>query len=217
MTLRVWGIGTSRTIRPHWALAELGLEYETREIIPRTASMEHPEFLAVSRRGKVPILEHDDLVIGESGAILSWLADCFRDRAELAPPAGTAERARFDDLCLFILTELDARLYTVRMHEGLHDVYGEAPQATKAAREYVARQSGEMARRLGDDRPYLMGDAFSTADILLGSCLAWAQFIGSELPPVLADYQARLTGRDAFQRAFRTNFTPEAMAALRGD
>ncbi len=32
--LRIWGVGTSRTLRPHWALAELGLEYESREVLP---------------------------------------------------------------------------------------------------------------------------------------------------------------------------------------
>jgi glutathione S-transferase len=204
-------------MRPHWALAELGLEYETREIVPRTASMRDPAFLSVSQRGKVPILEHGDLVIGESGAIVFHLAEQFRDRVVLAPLSGTRERAIFDDLCLFALTELDARLYTVRMHEGLPETYGEAPAAVKAAREYFARQSGEMARRLDDGRPYLMDAGFSAADILLATCLAWAQFIGVELDPVLAEYQARVTARDGFQRAFRMNFTPEAMAALRAD
>jgi glutathione S-transferase len=103
--IRVWGIGTSRTIRPHWALAELGVEYETRAIIPRTPSMEDPEFLSVSRRGKVPILEHDDLVIGESGAIVFWLAEHFRDRdrVELAPErsrqSGERPSARSSTTC----------------------------------------------------------------------------------------------------------------------
>ena len=48
LPLILWGVGTSRTIRPHWALCELGVDYETRKIIPRTESMEDPAFLAVS-------------------------------------------------------------------------------------------------------------------------------------------------------------------------
>lgn len=215
--LRVWGIGTARTMRPHWALEELGLDYETREILPRTARMQDPEFLERSRRGKVPVLEHGDLVIGESGAIVFYLADRFRDRATLAPPPGSDERAVFHDLCLFALVELDARLYTLRMHEGLPEVYGEAPVAAKAAREYFTRQAGEVARILADGRPHLLGESFSAVDLLVGSCLAWARFVGIELDPALEDYRQRLTARDAFQRAFRTNFTPEAMALLRGD
>ena len=34
--LILWGVGTSRTIRPHWALHELGLPYDSRPILPRT-------------------------------------------------------------------------------------------------------------------------------------------------------------------------------------
>src|SRR5215469_18883206 len=34
--LVLWGVGTSRTLRAHWALHELGLDYECRPILPRT-------------------------------------------------------------------------------------------------------------------------------------------------------------------------------------
>ena len=106
----LWGIGTSRTIRAHWALQELGLAYETRPLIPRTKRMDDPEFRRLTLRGKVPFLEDGDVAIGESGAIVFHLADRYRDRGPLAPERATAERAVFDDLCLFILTELDAPL-----------------------------------------------------------------------------------------------------------
>ena len=36
--LTIWGVGTSRTIRPHWAMQELGLPYKTMPIGPRTGS-----------------------------------------------------------------------------------------------------------------------------------------------------------------------------------
>src|SRR5262249_49388908 len=42
---RVWGIGSPRTLRAHWMLRELGLDYETRAIIPRSAQMDDPELL----------------------------------------------------------------------------------------------------------------------------------------------------------------------------
>ena len=133
-TLRVWGVGTARTIRAHWMLSELGLEYETREIIPRTESMNDPAFLKVSARGKVPILEDGTLVLGESGAIVSHLADRYREHGIFAPEPATDARSRCDELCLYALTELDAALYVIRRHEGLPHIYGEAPTATQAAR-----------------------------------------------------------------------------------
>ena len=42
----LWGVGTSRTIRPHWALHELGLKYEMRPIQPRTGETKTAEFTA---------------------------------------------------------------------------------------------------------------------------------------------------------------------------
>ena len=214
-TLRLWGVGTSRTMRPHWALAELGLDYETRAVVPRTPEMESAEFLRVSTRRKVPILEAGELVIGESGAILFHLADRYRDRAELAPLPGTDERAVFDDLCCFTLMELDAVLYVIRRHEGLPDEYGEAPVAVDAARAYFSRQVALMEERLSDGRAYLLGEAFSAADILLSTCLVWAQFVAIDLAPTLVAYQERLAARPAYAAAMAANFPPEAIAALR--
>jgi glutathione S-transferase len=214
--LRVWGIGTSRTMRAHWMLAELRLDYESREILPRTESMEDPEFKSLNHRCKVPVLEHGDLVIGESGAIVFHLADRYRERCVLAPQAGTADRAIFDDLCLYPLMELDAPLYVIRRHGGLPDVYGESPVAVRSAGEYFLRQVSEMDRRLADGRPFLLGEDFSAADLLLVTCLGWARIVELALSPRLEEYLATLSKRDAYLEAFARNFTPEALALMAG-
>jgi glutathione S-transferase len=213
--IRVWGVGTARTMRVHWMLHELGLTYETREIIPRTPSMDTPEFASRSRRGKVPILEEGDLVFGESGAIVVHLADTHRDRSVLAPPPATPDRAHFDDVFFFTLTELDAPLYIIRRHQGLADVYGAAPVAVASARDYFLRQTGEIERRLADGRPHVLGDAFSAADLMLTSCFVWAKTLGIALSPSIEEHLARCTDRDAFRSAMKENFTPAAMEMLR--
>ena len=204
--IQVWGIGTSRTMRPHWMLAELGLQYETRKILPRTEGMEEPAFKALNHRGKVPVFQDGELVIGESGAIVFYLAERYRERCALAPRAGSRERAIFDDLCLYTLMELDAPLYIIRRHGGLPEVYGEAPVAVQSAGEYFLRQVAEMDRRLADGRPFLMGEEFSAADILLETCLAWAHVVDLELSPLLTGYRDSLAKREAYTRAFERNF-----------
>ncbi len=214
--MRVWGIGTSRTLRAHWMLAELGLDYETREIIPRTPSMDDPDFCALNQRSKVPVFEHGDLVIGESGAIVFHLADRYRERCALAPSPGSDERASFDDLCIFTLMELDAPLYVIRRHGGLPEVYGESPVAIQSAGEYFLRQVAEMDRRLADGRPYLFGKNFSAADLLLVTCLGWARVVHLPLSSRLEEYLAGVTSRAGYREAFSRNFTPEAMALLSG-
>ena len=212
---RVWGIGSPRTLRVHWMLHELGLDYETRAILPRSAQMDDPELWRLTQRRKIPFFEDGEIRIGESGAIAFYLADRYRDRLRLSPDPGTPTRALFDELAFFALMELDATsLYVLRRHEGLPDVYGEAPAACDAARDYFARMVGEIERRLADGRPHLLGDAFSAADVLLVSCLAWARFVGIALTPPLAAYQSLVAARPAFARAMSVNFPPEALAAL---
>jgi len=203
-------------MRAHWILTELNLLYETREILPRTEGMEDPEFRALNHRGKVPVLQHGDLIIGESGAIVFYLADRFRERCVLAPAAETSDRAVFDDLCFFTLMELDAPLYVIRRHAGLPDLYGESPVAVKSAGEYFLRQAGVMERRLADGRNFLMGDVFSGADLLLSTCLAWARMVHLELPPHLEAFQVRISRREAYRAASERNFPPSARALLDG-
>ena len=197
-------------------LAELGLAYETKPILPRTATMDEPDFRALSERNKIPLLEDGDLMIGESAAIILHLADRYREGAVLSPPAGSDDRARLEELCFFIMVEMDAVLYVLRKHEDLPDVYGEAPVACASAREYFLRSAAEMERRLTSGGPYLIGGSCSAADILLTSCLIWAGRSGIDLSPRLQDYSALVTARPAFSAAFAINFTPEAMAALSG-
>ena len=213
---RLWGIGTARTLRPHWMLTEFGLDYETKEIITRSDAMEAPAFRALSDRGKIPLFEDGDLMIGESAAIALYLADRYRDSGRFAPESGTNDRARHDELCFFIMSEMDSALYIVRRHGGLPDVYGESEMAVKSAKKYFLRSAKEMEVRLRDGRPHLQGDDFSVADLLLKTCLDWAAFVQIDLPGSLVSYSTAISKRPAFAVAMKKNFTPAALAALQG-
>ncbi len=58
--LTLWGVGTSRTIRAHWMLLELGLEYESRPIGSRTGETMTDEFMRLNPRHKIPVRERGD-------------------------------------------------------------------------------------------------------------------------------------------------------------
>lgn len=213
---RVWGIGTPRTLRPHWLLRELDLEYETKPIITRSEGMRFPEFLALSQRAKIPLLEDGRLMIGESAAIALYLADRYRDLGIFAPPRDSDDRARHDELCFFVMSEMDAILYVIRRHEGLAQIYGESKVAAESAREYFLRSAAEIERRLVDGRTHLMGDDFNVADLLLKTCLDWAGFVNIALPDALVAYSEAISTRPAYIAAMQHNFPPAALAALGG-
>src|ERR1700684_4445817 len=151
----LWGAGTSRTIRPHWALHELGLDFELRPILPRTGETQTPEFTALSARQKIPLLQDNGLILTESAAIVTYLSDAYGQPDNTLLPADVRERARCLEWCFFVISELDATsLYVMRRHGDLRHIYGDAPRANEAASAYFQKQMRTVERTFLDDRPY---------------------------------------------------------------
>ncbi len=204
--LTLYGIGTSRTIRAHWALLELGLDYETRPVQSRTGETLTDEFRQLNPRHKIPVLKDKSFVLTESCAIVQYLFDTYADPRHFHVPNDSQARATLNEWCSFIMTELDAgSLYVVRRHDGLPAVYGEAPTAVESAKTYFSHNLEVMTPRITRN-PYLCGDKLSSADILLATCLEWAVIAKIELPRVIDDYRMRLTERPAFRVALKKNF-----------
>ena len=86
--LTIWGVGTSRTIRPHWAMQELSLPYKTIPIGPRTGETKTAEYTKLNPRQKVPLLQDGDFCIGKRGNRRLPLANVFD--AGAFPHPGTA-------------------------------------------------------------------------------------------------------------------------------
>ena len=76
--LVLWGATTSRTIRAHWALRELGLAYRCEPILPRTGETKTERFTAIAPRQKIPALVDGDFVVAESAAIVAYLSTTDR-------------------------------------------------------------------------------------------------------------------------------------------
>lgn len=203
----VWGIGTSRTIRAHWALMELGLDYRTEVVRTRTPDTETPEFVAINPRGKIPVLKDGPVVIAESPAIVMHLGENYRDQGIVLVPEDRAARAKYLEWMSFISMELDATsLYVLRRHWSLPQIYGDSPIANKASEEYFARMINAAAKLVDDGRPYILGDAFSGIDILMMTTLDWAIKYHQPLPDVFQAYVDRMSERPTWIEASRVNW-----------
>jgi glutathione S-transferase len=205
----LWGAGTSRTIRAHWALHELGLAYERRPIQPRTGETKTAEFTALSARQKVPLLQDNDLVITESAAIICYLSDAYGQPDNRLIPEDTPERARCLEWCFFVISELDATsLYVMRRHGDLRHIYGDAPLANEAAAAYFQQQMRSVERALGDGRRHILGEQFTAADMLLSTCVGWAVRYGVPVAETVVEYNNGITARPAYARALESNTPP---------
>ena len=206
--LILWGASTTRTLRPHWALHELGLDYEKRMVAPRSGELQTAEFRAINSREKVPVLQDGNLKLAESAAIVNYLGDRYGADSGLTPASGTVERGIYDQWCFFVMTELDAHtLYVIRKHRDLAELYGEAPAAVETAKEGFLKQVAAVDQALLAGGPHLLGDTFTGADILLTTCLDWARFYDIELADGLQNYQRRIHERPAYQAARRLNYS----------
>lgn len=207
----LWGAGTPRTMRAHWILHELDLAYESRPIGPRTGETQTPEFTRLNPSQKIPVLQEGAFVLSESAAIVTYLAETYGANRNLVPPAGTRERARYYQWCFFAMMELDANTtYVVRRHDDLKHLYGEAPNALRAARESFEKQAKVAGEAIASRGPYVLGENFTGADILLATCLASAVRRGMAIPGSLGEYLKLTTGREAYQRAYRANHPARA-------
>src|SRR6185369_16127961 len=98
--------------------------------------------------------------------------------------------------------ELDATsLYVMRRHGALKHIYGDAPVAVESASRYFETQLRHTTRALDEGRLYLVGGRFTSADMLLTTCLTWAIDYGVPVPDVCRAYAARLSARPAYQAA----------------
>lgn len=209
--LTLWGVGTSRTVRPHWAMAELGLKYTTYAIGPRTGETKTAEYTRLNPRQKVPMLQDGDFSIGESAAIVAYLARTYGTRDKSLIPDDKQAYAKWLEWCFFIVTELDSTsLYVMRRHsaDALGHIYGVAPEVTAKAGEYFREQLRHVEVALDDGRSFLMGDQFTSADILLTTCLEWAIAYGVGICDNAQPYLARIKTRPGYLTGNAANIPP---------
>lgn len=209
--LTLWGVGTSRTVRPHWAMAELGLRYETYAIGPRTGETKTAEYTKLNPRQKVPLLQDGDFAIGESAAIVAYLSRTYSTADRSLIPEEKKQYAKWLEWCFFIVTELDSTsLYVMRRHsaDALGPIYGVAPEVVAKAGEYFREQLRHVEVALDDGRTFLMGDQFTSADILLTTCLDWAIAYGVGICDNAHPYLKRIQARPGYIRGNAANVPP---------
>ncbi len=184
----------SRSTRPNWLLEEIGLDAERVSIDFAKGEQKSPEYLAINPLGQLPAFTEGEATITESLAICLYLADVHGPH--LVPPPGPG-RASYYRWMVYPVGTLEPRAMEVFHHKAGGDAekLAEAKAKLDASVEVVADAFGE--------GPWVLGEQFTTADVMLGSTLMWLSMMGQiELPPVLQGWVGRIMQRPAWQRAF---------------
>jgi glutathione S-transferase len=154
------------------------------------------DFLAISRKGQVPVLRMEDgSLLTENAAVLQYVADRF-PAARLAPAAGGPERYRLQEWLSFIATEIHKLFTYPTFMPG-------TPEPVRAhARALLPHALATVAAHLAG-RSYLVGDSFTVADAHLVWALTLARFAGVDLAqwPPLATYLDAMYARPSVAKA----------------
>lgn len=191
--MRLYWAPRTRSLRALWALEEIGAPYERVRLDLAAGEQRDAKFHAVNPMEKVPALEDGGTCVAESGAILLYLADKFRD-AGLAPALDAPERGRFLQWLFFsgacVEGALIAKFSGAQLPEGSAG-YGSFDRVFNVLEEALT------------PGPYLLGENFTAADVLIASDLHFAINIFKMLPPrdIFTAYLARCQSRPAFLRA----------------
>jgi len=200
--ITLWGTGTIRVLRVHWALLELDLPYRTEAIHPRNGDTLTRGYTELTPKQKVPFLTDGDFRLSESAAIVHYLFDRYGEGKDVFRPESAEDKARSNEWCYFVMSEIDAHsLYVIRRHRYLEDIYGAAPEAVVSAEEYCLKQMTAVTPRIAEADPYLFGDRISTADILVATCVEWALDYGIPLATPCLDYLENTRARPAYLEA----------------
>ena len=184
--------GTGRPLRVAWELEELGVEYEPVALSGEDAP--GPSTWSAIRSGAGVDLD-DGATLFESTAIVLAVADLYPE-AGLIGPLGSPLRVQVYAWSIMAMTELEPAAVNARFVSDVSDEY----------RAGQRRRFGEAASSLDGplgEHEFLLGDALTAADIVVGGVLAVGDHAGvlDAAPDRVGAYFERLRARPAYARA----------------
>lgn len=186
------------------ALEEAGAEYVLRRVDLSVPPERRGEwYLRLNPHGRVPTLAWENQVMFEAMAITLFIAETY-PQAALAPPPGSASRARFLQWLTYMATTLQPA-YALHYHP--ERITAEASH-WPAVRATAARQLDriwDVLEAAATPGPWLLGKRFGACDLYLQMLHAWhpeRERLRRRCPRVAA-LVARVEARPAVRRMLR--------------
>lgn len=191
-------LNKSRSKRIIWLLEELNVEYKITPYQRDSVTfLAPPELKSIHPLGKSPVIEDDDLIVTESGAITEYLIDKYAD-GKLAPPRGTKEHVEYLQWMHFAESSgiLPPLLKIFVMKDGCE---------TNFLADYADAELAKIAEYLNSslqDKRYLVADTLTGADIMISFVVEALQNFGLiQQYSNIEAYAEQLASHPAFNKA----------------
>ena len=185
-----------------WALNELGLDYEVKELNAYKFEQRSPEFLAINPYGKIPAITHNGKNFTESLAIIEYLNDLHPD-SPLTPSRDDADFAeknyKLRQVISFGMIEIESYLWILTKIKVLGN-YEKWPEGTAENCVASINKALPIVQDWLEGQDYIAGDSFTLADIYYHHLFSWLKTLGIVLPEQVKLYLTRLSAREKFPR-----------------
>jgi glutathione S-transferase len=182
MTLKIYGIGPSRAVRPIWTALELGVPFELISTPYAGGATRTPEFLAINPNGHIPVLidERSDgaVTVWESMACALYIARVHGQAdGQTVTPASPREEAEAMRWSFWTVSELEADALIVLMHRlAMPDDQRKPELADKAESRLkvpLAVLEQHLQAQHAQGEAYLAANRFTVADVCVASVASW--------------------------------------------
>jgi glutathione S-transferase len=194
--LRIYGIARTRAFRALWIARELGLDYEHIPVEIGQAGARQPDYLAINPNGRLPAIDDDGFILWESLAITLYLA---KKHGRLYPATLEGE-ARAWQWSLWAVQEVDRGVNIWSLHALRLPPEDRDPQRLAEALKVLAPPFKVLDGALAE-RPYLLGDDFTVADLNVAAVISRAIDMDLSATPHIGDWLGRCLGRPAARAA----------------
>ncbi|MGI9475617.1 MAG: glutathione S-transferase family protein [Hyphomicrobiaceae bacterium] len=196
--LKIYHSKGTRAFRVIWACEELGVPYEVVPVDFSAVYRASPAWRAMNPVGKVPVMTDGDMKMFESCAMMQYVLDRYGD-GRLQPARADAAYPHYLQWCWFAESTFARPLGEIVNHR----------REFKPERDDVVAEMKHRATLCVDaldgalsDRPYLLGDEMSAAD--LSNCYVmrgYRRMVTDELPPNVQSFFDRMTARTSYAKA----------------
>lgn len=197
---KLWHCYNSRSLRPLWALEEMGIDYEL-EVMLFPPRYRHDGYKDVNVLGTVPYFVDGEISMTESSGICLYLVEKYQQHQLGLTP----DHPEYGDYLNWIFQSDATLTFPQTVHLRYSLLEPEERRLPQAADDYAKWFISRLTRLDAHilDREFLCDKRMTIADICVGYALLLGELLGlsDRYTPQVQDYLARLKTRPAFIRA----------------